>query len=97
MFTKKPSPELDGLKELIGTLRTRMTAVPCDSKEYAQMADQLSKLYAMLKEIDPPSKKVSADTLALIAANLVGIILIIGHEHVNVITSKALGFVMKAK
>jgi hypothetical protein len=42
-------------------------------------------------------KRVSPDTLALIAANLSGIIVIIGYERVNVIASKALGFVSRLK
>lgn len=42
-------------------------------------------------------RRVSSDTLALIAANVAGIIMIIGYERVNVIASKALGFVGKVK
>lgn len=42
-------------------------------------------------------RRVSPDTLALIAANIVGIVVIIGHERANVIASKALGFVSKLK
>jgi len=41
--------------------------------------------------------RVSYDTMVATAANLVGIALIIRHEHVNVITSKAMSFVPKLK
>ena len=41
--------------------------------------------------------RLSKETIAVIAANLVGIVLIIGHERLNVITSKALSFIMKPK
>lgn len=47
------------------------------------------------KEVED-RKRVSPDTVALIAANLAGILLIIGHERINVVTSKALGFVTRA-
>lgn len=40
-------------------------------------------------------RRISSDTLAIIAANLGGILLIIGYERVNVIASKAIGFVMR--
>jgi len=49
-----------------------------------------------LKELENFAKP-KPDTLALIAANIVGIVLIIGHERANVITSKALGFVSKLR
>lgn len=42
-------------------------------------------------------RRVSPDTMALIAANLAGIAVIIGYERINVITSKALGFVARTR
>jgi hypothetical protein len=37
------------------------------------------------------------DTLATIAANLVGIVLVINHERVNVVATKAFGMLTKLK
>lgn len=48
------------------------------------------------KEFDTPNR-VSLDTWAIIAANLAGIAIIIGYERVNVITTKALGFVTRMR
>lgn len=62
---------------------------------YATIVDQAVKLHRM-KEEETPSP-VSKDTLALIAANLLGIVLIITHEHTNVITSKAMSLAVKPK
>lgn len=42
-------------------------------------------------------RRVSPDTLALVGANLAGIVMIIGYERMNVIASKALGFVSKLR
>jgi len=70
-----------------------------ETKDYADTVDQLNKLYK-LREVDhkiDASKSVSKDTLAIVGANLAGIVLIIGHERINVIASKALGFVMKLR
>lgn len=41
--------------------------------------------------------RLSPDTVALIAANLLGILLILGYEKADVITSKALGFIMRGR
>ena len=48
------------------------------------------------KDLETPDR-VSKDTLAIIAGNIAGIVLIIGYERMNVIASKALGFVMKSR
>lgn len=50
-----------------------------------------------LKQETFDDRRISADTLALIAANLGGIVLILGYERVNVIASKAIGFVMRSR
>lgn len=92
MFTKKPKTQ-SGLEIAIDTVLSEMQGYEADADEYAAMVDQLDKLYK-LKEIDKP-ERVSKETLALIAANLLGIILILGHEQTNVVTSKALNFVFK--
>lgn len=94
MFTKKNS-EPTALQNAIDELFAAMAGVSEDSDEYTKMVVNLSALYK-LKEQDS-SKRVSADTVALIAGNIAGILLIIGHERANVVTSKALSFVMKLR
>lgn len=49
-----------------------------------------------LSEINKPDR-VSADTWALVGANLAGIFMIIGYERFNVIASKALGFIRQIR
>lgn len=41
--------------------------------------------------------RVSADTWAMVGANLAGILVIVGYERLNVVTSKALGFIMRSR
>lgn len=66
-----------------------------DSDEYAAIVDNLEKLIkAKSCEKD---KSISYDTIAIIAGNLLGIALILGYEKANVITTKALGFVIKGR
>lgn len=66
-----------------------------DSKEYAQILNQLEKLEkmkAMRKE-----HWIKPDQMVGAGANLAGILLILKHEELNVIVSKALSFVVKGR
>jgi len=70
-----------------------------DRVQLASNAETMHKAYEhelKVKEFEK-SRRVSPDTLAIVAANIVGILLIIGYERANVVTSKALGFILKSK
>lgn len=69
---------------------------PVMSEEYGAVMERIVRLTKM-KEAEKPSRQISADTVILAATNIVGILLIIRHENVNVITSKAMGHVMKTR
>ena len=66
-----------------------------DSPEYAKLMRSAERVYEMMDHKKP--SPVSRETLVTVGANLLGILLIIKHEDVNVITSKALGFVIRAR
>jgi len=66
-----------------------------DSEEYRNALDALVKLHKM-KEDERP-KSVSPDTLVAVGANLIGILMIIRHEHVNVVTSRAIGMLPRLR
>lgn len=89
MFKKSP---IDAkVDETIMTLLAKMEEVEDKSTtEYASMVDQMSKLYKLREE-----NSVSADTWATIAANILGIVIILNHERANVIATKTLGLVRK--
>lgn len=65
------------------------------TEEYAEAMDRVAEL-AKLKEKNSKSH-VSPDTLAIVIGNLAGIVLILGYERAHVVTSKALGFVIRTK
>jgi hypothetical protein len=67
-----------------------------DTEEYATYLSTLERLMELKKGTTKPSS-VSPDVRATIAANLMGIFMIIKHEQFNVIGSKALGFVMRVR
>lgn len=68
---------------------------PIGSEEYMKTLEVIIKLHKM-KEEEKPSG-LSRDTLAIVGANLLGIIMIIRHEHINVITSRAMNMVMRPR
>lgn len=99
MFNEKPVTNKDGVAEAITSLLEDMSGLNSDSPEYAKMVDQLTKLYA-LKEIDAKidhPRRVSADTLAIVGGNILGIVMIVGHERASVLTSKALTLLSKVR
>lgn len=81
-------------KEIDNILKTMLT-MDAGSEEYTVMAENLERLYK-LKAVDS-TNKVSADTMALIAGNLLGLVLIMSFEKTNIITTKALGFVLRGR
>lgn len=94
MFIRK-KPGNDALQQAIDRTLTRMNSIMVGSDEHAKMLIQLTQLYK-LKE-STPSVRVSPDTLVIVFGNLVGIVLILQYEKLNVVASKAVGFVMKAR
>lgn len=94
MFAEKLRPEVLELNKAITDVHAHLSDYPPESEEYAAMADQLVKLYAQKKEL--PCSRVSYDTLLTVSGNILGILIIVGYESRNVVTSKALGFIGKA-
>lgn len=92
MFTRKPK-EKDNLDVAIDLLISRMDIANPD--ETARLVDQVTKLVKCKETLDP--KRISPDTILLVAGNLVGILLILNYEKAGVITTRALNFVMKLR
>lgn len=94
MFTK-PQKERSKLDEIIDEVETYTLSLEPSDEDYEKMTDYLSKLYKIREQ--ERSEKISANTKAIIIANLAGIVLILGFEKAHVVTSKALSFIMKLK
>lgn len=72
-----------------------MKLLGVDSEEYPKLMTLLERLHELkVKERPDP---VSRDTMAVIAGNLTGILLIVSYEHVHVMTSKALSLLTRPK
>lgn len=57
----------------------------------------LNQRYEVLSSMLKPRWKISPDTTALVVANLAGILLILNHERLDIISSKALSFISKVR
>jgi len=79
------------LERVLINLKTEMVS----TEDYKKTLSLVEKLHALMDKEKP--RAVSKDAMLNVAANLVGIILIIRHENVNVIASKALQFVVRTK
>jgi hypothetical protein len=92
MFWKKEPTLLDDA--IARSLRT-LKHHEVNSPDYVRTLEIVTKLQQMKK--DEKSDSVSKDTLATVGANLLGILMIIKYERLNVITSKALSFVLRLR
>lgn len=91
MFQK--ATKEDKLQKAIDDATESLLIRDPDSDEYAKIVDQLTKLNSMR----PKPDRISKETIATISANLVGILIIVGHERAHTMTSKAIGFLQKLR
>lgn len=95
MFNRQQSAEDKKLADLIDSVMNDMASYGPDSPEYPALVEHLQRLNE-LKTKDRP-KRISPDTMALVAGNLIGILIIVAYEQKHVMTSKSLNFIMKPK
>lgn len=95
MFGRKPKVTSIKLEEAMLRLLDDMEMFGPNSEEYPLMLGHYQKLHTMSKSED--SRRVTPDTVALVAGNLLGILIIVAYEQKHVMTSKGLGFVLKSK
>lgn len=95
-MTTQPSYK-HSLDEAIDLVLSEMAGYNAYDEDYAKMVDQLDKLYKIKLAFKEEPDRVSKDALLAVGANLIGIVLILGHEKAHVVTSKALSFVLKTR
>lgn len=95
MLTWKTEKKPSALDKTIDAALADLEELSTNDPHYQQTLDRVKELYK-LKENNTP-KRVSPDTLAIVVGNLAGIVLILGYERANVVTTKALGFILKSK
>jgi hypothetical protein len=84
-FRKDPEP--NALDDQIDAVLAEMAKTTISSEEYAKLLRLLERLNALKTEDRP--KPISRDQWLAAGVHLGGILIIVGYERVNVITSKA--------
>ena len=59
--------------------------------------DDLNEKYRVYSEMVKPSWKFTPDTLLVVGGNLLGILLILNFEKMDIVRTKAIGFVLKGR
>lgn len=94
MFPKKTDTTAENLDLQINAhLAAMATLDPLKSQEYGDMVKHLNTLYSLRETAKP----MSTGEKATIVAHLAGIALVLNHERLGVITSKAFGLIMKLR
>lgn len=91
-FEKKDPTILDGPIERV---LSEMETYGPDSEEYPSYLSYLERLFRLKTETR--RERISRDTLALVAGNLAGILIIVIYEQKHVMASKGLSFIRPLK
>lgn len=94
MLTRKKDPT--PLETVTISAVEALNNYPPNTTEYGVILDRVEQLHKMCQD-EKSSTKMPPETKATIAANLVGIAMILNFERANIVTSKALGFVLHAR
>ena len=93
LLTKKDKKS--NLDKAIDKVHLKMETLEPDSDEYGKANENLSKLYEA-KAIQAKDG-FSKDTLLVVTGNLLGLLLVLNYERLGIITSKALGMLIRSR
>ncbi len=89
------SDEKEKLEKEIKAILSILEEYDPGTEEYAIILDKLERLYELKKE---ESKiPINLDSLIVVCGNLLGIVLILNYERLNVITSKAVSLLIRKR
>jgi hypothetical protein len=93
-FSKEETPS--NTQPVIDELISTMAGFEAHTEEYSTMAANL-KVLTEAQALEPKPRKISPDTIVIVAANLTGIAAILLFERNNVITSKSTSHLIKPR
>lgn len=97
MFKKKTPPEPTAIEKAIAECYIQLATKQPDTKEYAKTLKQISELEKLNNLKNKKTRLFTPDTLLIVGANIVGILLILNYEKADIVASKALGLVSKPR
>jgi hypothetical protein len=93
-FKKEETPS--NVQPVIEDLISTMAGYDATDEDYSTMVANL-KVLTEAKAIEPTPRKISPDTIVIVAANLIGVAAILLFERNNVITSKSMPNLIKPR
>lgn len=81
-------------EEIEHVLRT-MSSLPVASDDYKRATEILETLYRAKGVKDPNS--LSKESIVAVAANIIGLLLVLNFERLGVVTSKAFSLIMRLR
>jgi hypothetical protein len=89
--------QLYRVKELDLNLKIKVIETDAKQKEHELNCQAKETEIALKKEEIKSHYRVKPDTLALIAGNLAGILIVVGYEHTHIVASKAFSLLNRIK
>lgn len=99
MFNRDKNVEDTDLQKAITALISQLDDHDASTEEYTTMVSNVKVLVEarQLEEATDKPNRPSADTMLSVGGSVLGILMILGFEKANVITSKGLSFIPKIK
>lgn len=91
MKLRKPDRRSEAEKKFDEQLKNQLD----QAESLEEMADIMSLMERRRTLGD--KRRISPDTMLIVGGNLVGIIMVLGYEKANVLTSKALGMILRGR
>ena len=83
------------LDESIDRVKIEMHSANPGSDDYNRLLDDLERLVKLRAE--EKRSKISPDTIAIVAGNLLGILVIVAYEQKHVLNSRGFNFILKPR
>ena len=83
------------LEKEISDLTKKLGVLEPSSKEYQLVAENVVRLCNARSYIK--DRFISWDTMAVVGGNILGILLVLNHEKLDIISSKAFGLIIKGR
>lgn len=93
---KKKTTEQTAIDKAIEEAYTQLAKHTAGTDEHNAIVKQIVEFEKILAE-KKKSRTISPDTMLIVGANIVGILLVLNFEKADVITSKAFGLIGKLK
>lgn len=95
LFTRKD--KRSKLEKEIDAITIYLEQIDPTDDAYKEVSENLERLYKLQSLKEDKKQRIDPNTVITVLGSLAGILLILKYEKVDVLTSKAIGFVLKGR